>query len=92
MNTHCSGVRWLSGSVLDMRLRGCGFESHRSPFTVSFSKTRYPLLRTGYPLEWLKTVDIDLKNQIKFWALIHEGAFPDPLTYFINLPRQPHDH
>ena len=33
------GGQWLSGRVLDSRLRGCGFEPHSRPFVVSLSKT-----------------------------------------------------
>ena len=32
------GAQWLSGRVLDMRLRGCGFEPHRRHCVVSLSK------------------------------------------------------
>ena len=41
------GNRWLSGRVLDMRLRGCGFEPHRRHCLVSMTKTLYPMLSTG---------------------------------------------
>ena len=33
------GVQWLSGRVLDSRLRGCGFEPHQHHCVVSLSKT-----------------------------------------------------
>ena len=33
------GVQWLSGSVLDLRPRGCGFELHLHHCLVSLSKT-----------------------------------------------------
>ena len=32
------GARWLSGRVLDLRLRVCGLEPHRRHCVVSFSK------------------------------------------------------
>ena len=28
--TFVAGAQWLSGRVLDLRLKGCGFEPHRS--------------------------------------------------------------
>ena len=40
------GAQWLSGRVLDLRLRSCGFELHQRHWVVSFSKTLYPLLNT----------------------------------------------
>ena len=33
------GGQWLSGGVLDSRLRGCGFEPHRRHCVMSLSKT-----------------------------------------------------
>ena len=33
------GAQWLSGRVLDLRPRGCGFEPHRRHCVVSLSKT-----------------------------------------------------
>ena len=33
------GVQWLSGRVLDWRPKGWGFEPHRRPCVVSWSKT-----------------------------------------------------
>ena len=33
------GAQWLSGRVLDSRLRGRGFEPHRHHCVVSLSKT-----------------------------------------------------
>ena len=38
------GVQWLSGKVLDLRLRGCGFEPHRCHCVVSLSKNINPSL------------------------------------------------
>ena len=35
------GAQWLSGRVLDSRLRGHGFEPHRRGSVVSFIKTHY---------------------------------------------------
>ena len=63
------GWWWLSGSVLDLRSRGCRFEPHQRHCVVSLSKTPY-LFRTGSTQEdpfwqnW-KIVDWDVKNQIK---------------------------
>ena len=37
------GVQWLSGRVLDSRLRDCGFELHQRHCIVSLSKTLYTL-------------------------------------------------
>ena len=39
-STEIHGEQWLSGRVLDLRLNGRGFESHRRHCFVSFSKTR----------------------------------------------------
>ena len=36
------GAQWLSGRVLDSRLRGCGFEPHRRHCVVSLSKNINP--------------------------------------------------
>ena len=38
------GAQWLSGRVLDSRLRGRGFESHRRHCVVSLSKNINPSL------------------------------------------------
>ena len=38
------GAQWLSGRVLDLRLRCCWFEPHWRHFVVSLSKTLYPML------------------------------------------------
>ena len=38
------GAQWLSGRVLDSRLRGRGFEPHRRHCVVSFSKNINPSL------------------------------------------------
>ena len=41
------GALWLSGRVLDSRLRGRGFEPHWRHCVVSLSKTHLSLLSTG---------------------------------------------
>ena len=41
------GAWWLSGRVLDLRPRSCGFKPHQRHYFLSFSKTPYPLLSTG---------------------------------------------
>ena len=41
------GAQWLSGRVLDSRLRGHGVEPHRRRCVVSLSKTHLSLLSTG---------------------------------------------
>ena len=38
------GAQWLSGRVLDWRLRGSGFEPHQSHFVASLSKNINPSL------------------------------------------------
>ena len=43
----CGVGQWLSGGVLDPRLKGCGFEPHPRHCIVSLSKTLYPLLSSG---------------------------------------------
>ena len=43
MFTHL-GAQWLSGRVLDSRLRGHGFEPHRGHCVVSLSKNINPSL------------------------------------------------
>ena len=40
-------IQWLSGRVLDSRLRGCGFESNQRHCVVSLSKTHVSLLSSG---------------------------------------------
>ena len=45
--SRCGEAQWLSGGVLDSRLRDCGFEPHQRHFILSLSKTHYPLLNTG---------------------------------------------
>ena len=45
------GEQWLSGRVLDLILRGCGFEPHRCHCVVSLSKTHLSLLSTGLTQE-----------------------------------------
>ena len=44
--TGAIGDMELSGSVINLRLRGCWFEPHRMHCVVSISKTLYPLLST----------------------------------------------
>ena len=44
MATMPSGAQWLSGRVLDSRLRGRGFELHRRHCVVSLSKNINPSL------------------------------------------------
>ena len=43
------GAQWLSGRVLDSRLRGCGFEAHWHHFVVSLSKNINPSLVLVHP-------------------------------------------
>ena len=38
------GAQWLSGRVLDLRPKGCGFEPHRRHCVVSLSKNINPSL------------------------------------------------
>ena len=64
------GAQWLSGRVLNSRLRGRRFEPQWHHCVVSFSKTHLSLLSTGSTQEDpsqhnRKTVDWDVKNQIK---------------------------
>ena len=68
INESCEGVQWLSGRVLDLRLRGCRFEPHWRHCIVSLSKTLYPLLNTGSTQEdshYRKIVNWDVKNRNK---------------------------
>ena len=44
-----SGAQWLSGTVLDSRPRGHGFESHRRHCVVSLSKNINPSLELVQP-------------------------------------------
>ena len=41
-----NGPEWLSGRVLDLRLRGRWVEPHWRNSVLSLSKTFYPLLNT----------------------------------------------
>ena len=43
-NDFSQGAQWLSGRVLDSRMRGHGFEPHRCHCVVSLSKNIYPSL------------------------------------------------
>ena len=43
------GAQWLSGRVLDFRLRGCRFEPHRLHCVVSLSKNINPSLALVQP-------------------------------------------
>ena len=40
----CKEAQWLSGRVLDSRLRGCGFEPHQRHCAMSMSKNINPRL------------------------------------------------
>ena len=42
------GAQWLSGRVLDLRLRGHGFQPHWSQCVVSLSRTHFSLLSTVF--------------------------------------------
>ena len=44
VETQEKGAQWLSGRVLDSRLRGCRFEPHRRHCVVSLSKNINPSL------------------------------------------------
>ena len=43
-NAGAKGAQWLSGRVLDSRLRGCEFKPHRCHCVVSLSKNINPSL------------------------------------------------
>ena len=45
------GAQWLSGRMLDSRLRGCGCESHQRHCVVSLSKNIYPSLVLVQPVK-----------------------------------------
>ena len=47
---HLVGAWWLSGRVLDSRLR-CGLEPQWKHCIVSLNKTLYPLLSPGIPVQ-----------------------------------------
>ena len=47
-----TGAQWLSGRVLDLKLRGNGFEPHRRHCVVSLSKTHLSLLSRGSTQEF----------------------------------------
>ena len=75
------GELCLSGRVLEVRLRGCGFETNRRHCIVSLSMTFFPLFNTGSTREisrhdW-KIVDLDIKHQHKQTeqAMNREGQF-----------------
>ena len=60
----------ISGRVLDLRSRGCGFEPHQRHCIVALSKTLYPLLSTGStqedpPRHNRKIVDWDVQDPHK---------------------------
>ena len=59
------GTQWLSGRVLDSRLRGRGFEPHLRHCVVSLSKTHLSLLSTGSTQEDSPDITEKLLNQIK---------------------------
>ena len=44
INMQVQGAQWLSGRVLDLRPKGCGFEPHRHHCVVSLSKNINPSL------------------------------------------------
>ena len=48
-------AQWLSGRMLDLRLRGCRFEPQRRHLVVSSSKTHLSLLSAGSTQEDRKT-------------------------------------
>ena len=47
---HRVRAQWLGGRVLDLRLRGCGFEPHRCHCVVSLSKKHYLCLVLVQPI------------------------------------------
>ena len=47
------GAQWLSGRVLDLRPKGCGFQSHRRHYFVSLSKNINPSLVLVQPRKTL---------------------------------------
>ena len=49
--THSMGSQRLSGKVLDLRLRGLGFEPHRRHCVVSLSKNINPSLVLVQPMK-----------------------------------------
>ena len=64
------GAQWLSGSALESKSRGCGFEPHRCHYVVSLSKHINPCmvlvqLRKTRPDITEKNVNWGVKNQIK---------------------------
>ena len=50
------GAQWLSGRVLDSRLRGRGFEPHQHHCFLSLSKTHLSQLSTGSTQEDLSLI------------------------------------
>ena len=70
-STCAEGAHWLSGRVLDSRLRGRGFELHWRYCVAFLSRIQLSLLSTGStqkdpPHITEKNVDWDIKNQIKW--------------------------
>ena len=63
------GMQWLSGRVLDLRLRGRGFEPHRGHCVVSLSMKINPSLVLVQPRKTRPFITerllIGRKNQIK---------------------------
>ena len=74
-------VQWLSGRVLDSRLRGSEFEPHWFHCVVSLSKTHLSLLRTGSTQEdpfrnnW-KIVDWDVSLSKTHLSLLRTQVQP----------------
>ena len=66
---HVMGAQWLSGRVLDSRLRGSGFKPHQRYCAVPLSKNINPSLVLVQPRKTCSFItDIllwDVKNQIK---------------------------
>ena len=50
------GAQWLSGRVIDLRPRGCGFEPHRRQCVVSLSKNNNPSLVLIQPRKTLSFI------------------------------------
>ena len=42
-SNHLMGAQWLSGRVLDSRLKGCGFEPHRRHCLLVFEQDTFIL-------------------------------------------------
>ena len=74
------GGHWLSGRVLDLRLRGCGLKLHRRHCIVSLSKNINPSLELVQPRENLPFITEQLltvpkeSNQTKHFLSIALAA------------------